>query len=211
MPLASPHIRQGDHRRTSATLGAIVLDSRESVRMGELADQLGDRGFGLVLLLFALPNAIPIPVSGLSFITCLPLIFFSAQVCFGRDKIWLPARVANRAIPMVTQRSLIRRTLPWLQRLEKVVKPRLDAVSTPPFERAAGGLILLLAVLIALPVPLSNFPLGVAMSALALAIVERDGVLMIVGWLLTVVSLGIFVALVGGYSWLFWEMTGFVL
>lgn len=209
-PLAGRRTQSSSHRPTSAILGEIASDPREFVSVGELSERLGDRGFGLALLLFALPNSIPLPIPGISTITSLPLIYFAAQLCFGRDKIWLPAWLAHRAIPMTAQRPLVRHALPWLRRLEKVVKPRLDAISTPPFERAAGGLILLLAILISMPIPFSNLPLGLAMSALALAIVERDGVLMISGWLLTATAVSIFVALVGGYSWLFWKMASVV-
>lgn len=66
--------------------------------------------------------------------------------------------------------------------------------------------MLILALLIALPIPLDNLPLGIAMAVLALAITERDGIVMITGWLFTIFALCFFTALVSGYALIFWKL-----
>ncbi len=107
---------------------------------------------------------------------------------------------------MSSLRPLIQKSLPWLMKLEKLVKPRLDKITTRSFERLAGGLMLILALLIALPIPLGNLPLGIAMAVLALAITERDGIVMITGWLFTIFALCYFAALISGYAWVIWQL-----
>lgn len=198
--------RGSRYRSTSSILHELTGFHGDNISVRDLSAQLGDRGFGLMLLLFALPNTIPLPIPGVSTLTSLPLIFFAAQLCLGKERIWLPGWVANRQIPMSKLRPLIQKSLPWLVRLEKMVKPRLDKITTRNFERFAGGLILLLALLIALPIPLGNLPLGIAMAVLALAITERDGIFMITGWLLTVFALCFFAALISGYAWVIWQL-----
>ncbi|MBL0318426.1 MAG: exopolysaccharide biosynthesis protein [Alphaproteobacteria bacterium] len=199
-------VRDSRYRSTSSILHELTWFDGDSISVRDLSAQLGDRGFGLMLLLFALPNTIPLPIPGISTLTGMPLIFFASQLCLGKERIWLPSWLANRQIPMSKLRPLIQKPLPWLVRLEKLIKPRLDKITTRNFERFAGALILLLALLIALPIPLGNLPLGIAMAVLALAITERDGIVMITGWLLTFFALYFFAALITGYAWIIWQL-----
>lgn len=198
--------RSSRYRSTSDILREVIGFHGDTITIRDLSAQLGDRGFGLMLLLFTLPNTIPLPIPGVSTLTSLPLIFFSAQLCLGKERIWLPSWLADRQLPMSNLRPLIQKSLPLLIKLEKVVKPRLDKITTRRFERLAGGLMLVLALLIALPVPLGNLPLGIAMALLALAITERDGIVMITGWLFTVFALCYFAALISGYAWIVWQL-----
>jgi len=202
---------QSQYRSTSAMLADIVRGSSDPISISTLFERLGDRGFGLALLLFAIPNAIPFPIPGISVITGMPLIFLSAQLFLGSNKIWLPSWLSRREISHSTLSVWVHKSIPWLLKLEKRVKPRLDAVVTRRHERFAGLLICILACLIALPVPLSNLPLGVAIMILALAITERDGLFMIIGWLLSCVAVLIFSALIVGYMWLSWQVIGSLL
>lgn len=204
--LPTSRLPRSRYRSTSDILNEITGFHEESITIRDLYAQLGDRGFGLMILLFALPNCIPLPIPGISTLTCLPLIFIAAQLCLGRERLWLPAWVSDRRIPMATFKPFIQKNLVWLVRLEKWVKPRLDVLTTRRFERITGGLILVLALMIGLPIPLGNLPLGIAMTTLALAITERDGYLMISGWLFTIFALCFFTTLISSYSWIIWQL-----
>jgi hypothetical protein len=103
-------------------------------------------------------------------------------------------------------RKIIHIGLKGLAHIEKISKPRLDILTTRHYERLAGMIIFVLAFLMALPIPLGNFPLGVAITVLALAITEQDGLLMIIGWIASVLALLFFFTLINGYAWLLWEM-----
>jgi hypothetical protein len=194
------------YQSTSNILRDITNINGETITVHEILRQLGDRGFGMILLLFALPNTIPIPIPVISTITSLPLIFFAAQLALGKERIWLPNWLSKKKIPLITLRLMVHKSLPWLTRLEKLIKPRLDKVTTQFFERFAGMLIFVLAVLIALPIPLGNWPLGVAMVVLSLAITERDGLIAITGWLLTILALCYLTVLISGYAWIIGQL-----
>lgn len=206
MELILPVSIKDAHCKTSDILRKIADGSAATITIGSLSEKLGDRGFGLILLIFAIPNAIPLIIPGASAITGLPLIFLAAQLCLGRQKIWLPHFIAKREIKMAMLKKFVDIALPCLLKLEKISKPRVDMLTTPKFERIAGVIIVVLAFLIALPIPLGNFPLGVAITILALAITEQDGVLMIIGWISTILALCFLFALVNGYAWLVWQM-----
>ena len=193
------------YRTTSAILSEIAHEKQPSLSIRELSDQLGDRGFGLILLLLALPNTIPLPIPGVSTLTSIPMMFFAAQLCLGRQKLWLPEWMGKREISMATFQPFIHKALPWLLRLEKFVKPRLDAITSRTFEQIAGVLIMVMACLLILPIPLGNLPPGLAITILALAITEQDGVLMITGWLFTFFALVYMGFLIAGYAWVLWQ------
>lgn len=198
--------KEKDCHKTSDILCEIAQYDKESISIGDLLTKLGDRGFGLILLIFAIPNAIPLPIPAASAITGIPLIFLAIQLILGKKKIWMPHFVAKRIIPMEMLRKVIHIARKGLSRLEKINKPRLDKLASFNHKRFAGLLIFILSVLMALPIPLGNFPLGVAITILALAITEQDGFLMVIGWVASVLALFFFFTLVNGYIWLLWEM-----
>ena len=72
--------------------------------------------------------------------------------------------------------------MPWLQRAESLLRPRLARLSLPPMEQLVGFLSLLLAVLLVLPIPLGNVLPALAISLLALGVLERDGVWVLAGF-----------------------------
>lgn len=191
---------------TSNILREFTQLDAETITIGDVSAQLGERGFGILLLLLALPNTIPLPIPGMSTITGLPLIFLAGQRMLGKERIWMPRWIADRQIPTGGLRASIEKILPWLMKLENVVRPRFEVLTTGKYERFAATLIFILAALIALPVPFGNLPLGIAMAVLALAICERDGIVMITGWLFAIIGLCFFAALIHGYAWVWWQL-----
>lgn len=177
----------------SAVLHALALQTdRERISVGDLLAALGDRASGALLFIFAFPNILPVP-PGTSAILGAPLIFLAAQLLFGRGP-WLPSVVACRSVSHADFATLVRRVAPWLQRAERLLRPRLTLLVGPPFEYVIGAVCLLLALILVLPIPLGNVLPALAISLLALAIVERDGLWMLAGLGVA----GVAVALVSG-------------
>ena len=87
--------------------------------------------------------------------------------------------------------QLVRRIAPWLQRGERMLRPRLSWLARPPLEYAIGAVCLVLALVLVLPIPLGNVLPAVAISLLALAIVERDGLWVLAGLGVALVSAGV--------------------
>jgi hypothetical protein len=70
----------------------------DRIVLGDLIDLLGDRAFGAMLLIFALPNMVPVPLPGLSTVLGAPMVLFAAQLMLGHPKPWLPARLSKLSI-----------------------------------------------------------------------------------------------------------------
>jgi hypothetical protein len=171
----------------SAMLHALAQDdSRERIAVGDLLAALGDRALAALLFVFAVPNVLPVP-PGTSSILGAPLIFLAAQLAFGR-RPWLPAVIARRTMTRTDFAALVRRIGPWLARAERLLRPRVERLALPPMEYLVGTVCLLLAVVLVLPVPLGNMLPALAISLLALGILERDGLWIMAGLGTAIVS-----------------------
>src|SRR5690606_19404073 len=90
---------------------------------------------------------------------------------------------------------------PWLARLEHLFKPRMTGLVD---HRAAvmftGLLLVLLGVLLALPIPFTNYLFGGLLLAYAFALLERDGLLMLLCWIAGIVAIVVFGVLSGALA-----------
>lgn len=144
-------------RKISEILRSLADDtSRERISIGDLLVAMGDRAFGPLMLFFALPNILPMP-PGASGILGLPLIILATQLMLGR-KPWLPRIIARRSISRADLILMLDRAGNWLTTAEKLLKPRLTILVGPPAERVIGAFCLILAIILALPIPFGNIP-----------------------------------------------------
>ena len=172
----------------SVVLQLLAADlSRERISISDLLAALGDRALGALMFVFAMPNVLPTP-PGTSTLLGLPLVFLAAQLTFGR-RPWLPAIVADRSMTRQDFNTLIRRIAPWLERAERLLKPRASVLAMPPMEYFVGLVCLVLALVLVLPIPLGNMLPALAISLMALGLLERDGLWIGAGLVTTVISL----------------------
>ncbi len=176
----------------------------DRVRLGDLVGSLGDKAYGLLLILFAAPNLLPFGVPGISSVLALPMIILALQFTAGRVRPWLPRWLAERTVSTASIRRLIAFIVPWLQRAERVVRPRLTRLAAGPAQRVLGAAILVLALVLVLPIPLGNWLPAAAIVILALGAVARDGVAIIAGMVVAAASL-IVVAMVVDVAILLFE------
>ena len=171
----------------SAMLHALAQDdSRDRIAVSDLLTALGDRALAALLFVFAVPNVLPVP-PGTSAVLGAPLVFLAAQLTFGR-RPWLPGVIAQRTMTRTDFAALMRRIGPWLVRAEQMLRPRAMRLALPPMEYLVGLVCLLLAVVLVLPVPLGNMLPALAISVLALGILERDGLWILAGLAMAITS-----------------------
>jgi len=171
----------GDGRRLGEILAELAARPAPDLTLGELIESMGDRGHGLLIAALALPNVLPLYLPGLSAVFGLPLVFVALQLTLGRQKLWLPPVLARRSIARSTFARMSTAIAPWLARLERALKPRWPDFLGPTTERVAGGLAILLGLLLSLPIPLTNIPLAIPLVLIGLGLAERDGLMLAIG------------------------------
>lgn len=167
----------------SKILRTLAADPDEHISLGDAIERFGRRALGAVLFLLGLINLIPWPPGGTT-ITGTPLLLVAAQVAFGARKLWLPKSITRRGLNGPVFRSGLNRILPWLERIEKVSRPRLHFLFGSVGDRVLGLVCTLLAAIIVLPIFGGNFLPALAVSVLALSLVQKDGVLALIGYAL---------------------------
>jgi hypothetical protein len=157
-------------------------DPEGSITFGELLDQFSERSWGIFLLLALLPNFIPIPV-GVGAVSGGLVVLIGVQLLFHVEHPWLPRFLAQRQIPRHTLVSFRNHMDRWLARIERLIKPRWQGVLDNKYGHAFSGFMLIvLGVILALPIPGTNYIFGALLLGYALALIERDGKLMLACW-----------------------------
>ena len=144
----------------------------ERVTVDTIAEGTGRRGHGLLLLVLALPETIP--MVGVSAVLAVPILLLGLGMLWHGVEVPLPGILARRTIRRDLVERAIDRALPLLRRLERVLRPRWPALAQAG--RVQGIACVLLAVVLAVPVPGVNFLAAVGVAGIGLGILQRDGV-----------------------------------
>jgi hypothetical protein len=163
--------------------------SRDRVSVADLVALMGDRACAAFMFIFALPNVLPTP-PGVSTLLGTPLVILAAQLTLGR-RPWLPKVITARSMPRKDLVALVGRVAPWLAKAERLLKPRASALARPPAEYAVGGICVILAVILLLPIPLGNMVPALAVCLFSLGILERDGIWILAGLVATAAAVGL--------------------
>lgn len=166
--------------RTASALLDDLADAfpGERISVGELIDRLDSRAHGLLLLVLALPMCVP-NVPGISTIFGVLMLLPALSLVFGQRRLWAPERVRRWAIEGDALRRTLKLGSPLLRRIEVLVRPRWSALTRFPLTVAVGLQTLLMAFILILPIPFANWPPGMTVALSALALLQRDGVLML--------------------------------
>lgn len=188
-----------DNQRTSEILQHIAdRCNGDTMSMRDFTTMMGNRAFALVILVFSLPNSLPIPgIPGFSTLTGLPILFIGLQMVLGQERIWLPRKIANKTFSTATLKKVLLKAIPWVVKLEKVLKPRWLAVCSPTGERILGLFIVSLSGLLVLPIPGGNFLPGLSISILAISFLEKDGLVASLGMIFAAASYVFMFELIG--------------
>jgi hypothetical protein len=122
----------------------------------------------------------------------------AVQMIAGRSELVFPRFITARSLPTRYLFRLGGRAIPVLRYLEKAVHPRWPTAFEAA-KRFVGVMVLLLtAVLLLTPVPLSNIAPAIVIALISLAYIEEDGVLLCFALLAAVVLISIASAAVWG-------------
>jgi len=161
------------------------LEKQERATLGFLIEALHERGFGVLLLIFAAPMALPIPVPpGINIILASPLLFLTAQQALGRHTIWMPRRLLSKQISRKKMCGMMAAIIPWLEKIEFLLRPRLRWATNDGASCIFGFMGFLMAITVTIPVPMTNTIPSLGIALMALGTITRDGLVTITGALI---------------------------
>jgi hypothetical protein len=151
--------------------------------VGELLDALSDRAFGVAMLALAIPVCIPF-LYGVPQVLSLPMLLIALQMVAGRHTLWMPGRLRARTFSRADFAAMARRAKRYLGWGEAIARPRLSLLTGNGPERVFGLFMVVFCLSILTPLPLTNTTPGIAVAIMAIGMIERDGLLVLVGTVL---------------------------
>ena len=175
--------------RTSVLLLHVLdRDHDNPIIIQDFLDSLGSRVYGLGMLLFALPNCIPM-IPGVSGISGAIIMVMALQMAMGRRTPWLPETVRNRIMPRNKLLEIFKKALPKLYFLERIIKPRFHFFDNYITKTTVAIVIAFLGFLLMLPIPIiGNIPPAWSIALLSMSLIEKDGLILIFGMILSVLA-----------------------
>ena len=180
-------------RQLSAELHQILTDlDGQDTTLGTIVDSIGERGFGLLLLVLALPAALPIPAPGYATPFGILMAGLGVQMILGRHHPKLPQAARRRTISYKNFQRTVRGAGLPLKVAEFLIRPRLARLARArSVHRVVGVIVVIMSCFMALPIPLTNTAPSFVIFLLAASMLEEDGLLLLAGALAAPVAGGI--------------------
>lgn len=175
----------------------------EAVSLATLLDQAGERIFGFLFVILALPSALPIPAPGYSTPFGVALFLLAVQLIAGKTTPWLPSKIMHYKIPFPQAQGVIKAGIPWLRRIEAISRPRLLPICTSTPGRVILGMaIALMAISMMIPIPGTNTLPAMGIFVVGFGLLDEDGGICLGGLVLcllgAILSTSIIAALIWG-------------
>lgn len=175
------------------------VETESDLTLKQLLDRIGEKGFGLFLLCLSLPSALPIPAPGYSTPFGILILLLAWQLIVGKQDIHLPERFGKLRLSPKLRGRMVSALDAVLGRLERFIRPRQGWVGSQGGRRLLGSLITVMALLMILPIPLTNTAPAGVIFLIALGLTEEDGLVCLFGAIIGAFA----VLLYGGVIYLF--------
>lgn len=190
-----PAILADDEMRTlSDVIESLGHGEDPQLSVAELVESFGERAFGALILILALMSLFPWPPGGKAVFSA-PIILLSLELAVQRDTVWLPRWLMKISVNRDIYRRASQKVLKPLRWVERLSKPRLPMLTGEVADVITGLVCVLLAIMLALPVPLGDMLPALTLVIFGLAMTQRDGLAVIAGAIGTLIC-GVYLVLV---------------
>jgi len=166
------------------------------VNLEDFVTHFGDRSLVFIILILALPIALPFTPPGINTPFAVICIILILNWMDGKTDFKLPKWLENKKIPFKPDGKFFTAMKKMLSWIEYIIKPRHVKVIESKFLRLALGLGLLSsAIVMLIPLPVINSVSSLLVLLISISIVSKDGLMALVsaigGILLLLTSVGI--------------------
>lgn len=190
---------------STALEGVIAaLEPEGNTSLRQLLERIGEQGLLLFTVVLCIPFLFPVGPPGVS--TAFGLVILLIGVGVARNRVpWLPDRLLDRPLSVATVLPILVKGRQVCLRLERVVRPRWLQLTAGATVNVVHGSALVFAALVLMAplpfIPLSNTLPGGAILLLALGLAERDGLLVLAGYLVLLFATVYVGGLLSGAVW----------
>ncbi len=176
----------------------IDTHQEEEITVRAMVKAFGERAFGFLTLVFALICIIPLPIPGIHMLLAIPLFYLSLQQMIGRREVWFPDKILDYKIPRKAFEDISHKAIPWIIKVEKLSKPRLEFLTHRWWFCFFGAMIFYITAFLSIPLPFTNLIPALGICLMALGLLMRDGLTLLIGttigvlwsWLWFIVGVG---------------------
>lgn len=209
-----PHPPQGGNGR-HLPVSLLMLElartwPKPRISLGEMIHAFGARGYGILIILFALPNLLPIYIPGWSPIFGVPLAIVCLQLALGFPEPRLPRFLTNRSMKREDLTMIVEKAIPWVQRIERYIRPRPSVLTGWKADRLVGAYGVFLACLVIIPLPFTNGPPSLACAIMAMGLLEEDTRAVVAGAVVGLFATALTFFIIGGLFWVALRAIGLV-
>lgn len=177
--------------RLSVELQRYFFEEERSshVTLTEILQLAGERIFGFLFVILALPSALPVPAPGYSTPFGLVLFLLAVQLIAGAKLPWLPRKINHHPIEFKQVQGVVKAGLPWLRRIELLSRPRLSYICTTlPGRVTIGIMIALMGISMMIPIPGTNTLPAMGIFVTGFGLMEDDGAISLGGLVLCLIG-----------------------
>ena len=158
----------------------------------DLFQALKGKGYPFLIVLISLPFCQPIQIPGFSTPFGAILIFIGLRMLFGRH-IWWPQWILKHKISSRLLKAVIKKSLWFFKILRPLLRKRWSHLFQGYFHYLNGFVVILMGIYLALPlpIPLSNLMAAWALLFIGLGLIEEDGLLICIGYVISLIACAI--------------------
>ena len=139
----------------------------------------------------------------------LALLLLTIQLVINMQTPWFSKAVLDRPIKAYHPNKMCGHAFPYLQKLERFIMPRLLWLVRYPADRVIATICVFLSLLIMLPIPFGNALPALASYCFSIAILQSDGLFVIIAILCAIASIVVVAAVLNTVIMAvlyFWEL-----
>ncbi|HHP7232436.1 MAG TPA: exopolysaccharide biosynthesis protein [Xenococcaceae cyanobacterium] len=172
------------------------------VTLGEILALAEERIFGFLLVILALPSALPFPAPGYSIPFGIAMFFLAIQLILGRQTPWLPEKMLKGSMKLGMVQGLLKKGIPWLKRIEAIAKPRYSSICTSlPGRVILGSAIALMSISMMIPIPGTNTLPAIGIFITGFGLIEDDGVISLIGLVISTIAAALSISIIMAVVW----------
>ncbi len=154
-------------------------NDERGLSISEITRAVGEKGFGLLLIVLSLPSALPIPAPGYSTPFGIVMALIALQMIRGRKAIWLPQGLGTIRIKPKLAKTMLGTASKFLSKIERCIRPRQRWIRGRIGQVSLAFVVLNMACLMMLPIPLTNTFPAMVIFMIGVGLSEEDGLLAI--------------------------------